>query len=470
MLTMRIAPSPVRWAKPRHELLLLALCAVAALSTVNLINVQDQSRFCLTDALAHGRLTVDHCIGRTGDRARYAGHLYSNKAPGMSLLALPAALVAGYAPTPEIPQHVGARLWFVRLFACGLPFLLAAFLVGRVCEGISRGTGGPALVTFAVGTAAAPFAVVGFDHLPAAGFGFAAFVLAWRRRPTAAGLAAGAALLCEYEAAAIVSIVGLYVALLGVRSLWRYTLGVLPGATLLAAYGYLAFGAPWRTPLPYSDNEYRAVHSTGLLGVHLPNLHSTWLVLAGPGGLLLTSPVLIMATIGLVMLWRRGMRAEAAVCALVALVFVGAECGYGDPYGGYSPLPRYLIPALPFLSVGFACAFNRLRTGTTLLAAISIATTMTFTLTWTAGYVFPHGVWGAALSIAGDVNGSWLTAHRAPNALDWLGANPALAGATAWLMGFAALAVALSPQRSLSHKRTPATALRLDEVRRLSRR
>jgi hypothetical protein len=164
------------------------------------------------------------------------------------------------------------------------------------------------------------------------------------------------------------------------------------------------------------------------------------------------------------------MRAEAAVCVLVALVFIGAECGYGDPYGGYSPLPRYLIPALPFLSVGFAGAFNRLRVGTTLLAGISIATTMTFTLTWTAGYVFPHGVWGAALSIAGDANGSWLTAHRAPNAFDWFGANPALAGAAAWLMGFAALIVALSPQRFLSHERTSATALRIDEVHRLSRR
>jgi hypothetical protein len=444
MLTIDVTPSAARWARPRNELLLLALCAVAALSTVNLINVQDQSRFCLTEALAHGRLTVDRCIGSTGDRARYAGHLYSNKAPGMSLLAMPAALIVGYVPTPELQPHVGARLWLVRLFACGLPFLLAVFLVGRVCEGISPGTGGLALVTFAVGTAAAPFAVVGFDHLPAASFGFAAFVLAWRRRPVAAGLAAGAALLCEYEAAAIVGVIGLYVALFGARSLWRYALGVLPGAALLGAYNFAAFGAPWRTPLPYSDNEYRAIHSTGLLGVHVPNLHSTSLVLAGSGGLLLTSPVLIMAAVGLVMVWRRGMRAEALVCALVSVVFIGAECGYGDPYGGYSPVPRYLIPALPFLCVGFACAFNRLRASTTLFAALSIAATMTLTLTWTAGFGFHHGVWGAVISVVSDANGSWLTRHFAPNAFAWVGANPAIAGGGAWLAGFAALVMALT--------------------------
>jgi hypothetical protein len=442
-LHAEMIPSAARWAQPRRELLLLTLCAVAALSTVNLINVQDQSRFCLTEALAHGRLTVDHCIGTTRERARYGGHLYSNKAPGMSLLALPAALLVGYAPNPDLHHIVGARLWLVRLFACGLPFLLAAFLVGRVCEGISPGTGGPALVTFAVGTAAAPFAVAGFDHLPTALFGFAAFVLAWRRRPLAAGLAAGAAMLCEYEAAAIVGILGLYVALLGTRSVWRYALGVLPGTALLGAYGFAAFGAPWRTPLPYSDNEYRAVHSTGLLGVHLPNLHSTWLVFAGSGGLLLTSPVLVMAAVGLVMVWRRGMRAEALVCASVSLVFIGAECGYGDPYGGYSPVPRYLIPALPFLCVGLACAFNRLRAATTLLAALSIAATMTLTLTWTAGFGFPHGVWGAVLSVVRDLNGGWLMGHSAPSAFAWVGAGAAVAAMGAWLAGFAALTMAL---------------------------
>jgi hypothetical protein len=71
---MSLSPAlPLSWARPRRELLLLALCAIAALSTVNLMNVQDQSRFCLTDAIAHGRLTVDDCIGLATDRARYGG-------------------------------------------------------------------------------------------------------------------------------------------------------------------------------------------------------------------------------------------------------------------------------------------------------------------------------------------------------------------------------------------------------------
>jgi hypothetical protein len=455
----RLRPGPPpRWAKPRRELLLLALCAVAALSTVNLFNVQDQSRFCLTDALSHGALTIDRCIGATKERSRYGGHLYANKAPGMSLLALPAALVVGYAPTPQIHQSVGARLWAVRLFACGLPFLLLVFLVGRVCESISAGTGAPALVTFALGTAVAPFAAVGFDHLPAAAFGFAAFVLAWRRRPLLAGLAAGAALLCEYEAAAIVGIVGVYAALFGVRALARYSLGLLPGAVLLLAYDWAAFGAPWRTPLAYSDNEYRAIHTSGIFGVHLPNLHSIRLVFIGSGGLLVISPVLLAAAVGLVLLWRRGLRAEAATCTLVTLAFVLAEAGYGDPYGGDSPLPRYLIPALPFLAVGLAPAFRRLRIPTTLLAAVSIVAMTTVTATWTMVmyHGYPDGIWSLLARVPSDGRYSWIAIHFAPNALNWLGASSLLAGTTACLAALTAFVLSLERDPSPSVAALPA--------------
>lgn len=440
----RLVPVPLGpLRRPRRELLLLTLCAVAVLSTVNLIDVQDQSRWCLTSALTHGRLTIGGCIGTTRERSIHDGHLYSNKAPGMSLLAVPAALAFRYSPSPVLHQYVGFRLWLIRLFACGLPFLLAAWLVGRVCETLRPGTGGPALVTFALGTAVAPFAVVGFDHVPTAAFAFSAFVLAWRRRDGLAGVAAGAAVLCEYEAAVIVAILAGYVALRGRRSLLRYVLGVLPGCVLLGAYDWAAFGAPWHTPLPYSDNEYRAVHTSGLLGVHLPSLHSARTVFFGSGGLLVLSPVLALAVLGLVQLWRARMRAEAAVCGLVTFAFVVAECGYGDPNGGFSPLPRYLIPCLPFLAVGLAPAFARLHTLTVALALPSIVAMMAVTLTWMVFHDYPGGVWASIISFPADRSSSLLVRALAPNALGWLGVTKMLAGAVAILSALAAFAFSL---------------------------
>src|SRR5947209_20321880 len=79
------------WRRPRHELLLLVLVAAVALSPAYVVSTQDASRLCLTRALVHGKLTIDPCAGRTLDQARYAGRSYTDKAPGLSVLAVPAA-------------------------------------------------------------------------------------------------------------------------------------------------------------------------------------------------------------------------------------------------------------------------------------------------------------------------------------------------------------------------------------------
>ncbi len=90
-LLSALEPTALPWRRIRHEWLLLTLVACVALTPVYAINSQDRSRLCLTQALEHGRLVVDHCIlSADTDRAVRAGHVYSDKAPGMSVLALPA--------------------------------------------------------------------------------------------------------------------------------------------------------------------------------------------------------------------------------------------------------------------------------------------------------------------------------------------------------------------------------------------
>src|SRR5206468_3521080 len=126
---------------------------------------------------------------------------------------------------PEGDIHV----WGVRVLTNGIAFLVCVFLIGRIAEGIAPGTGPPALVAFGLGTLMSAFAATGFDHDLTAAFGIGAFVLAWARRPGLAGLAAGAAYLVEYQAAAIVLLVLAYVALRGLHPAARYVAGVVPG-------------------------------------------------------------------------------------------------------------------------------------------------------------------------------------------------------------------------------------------------
>src|SRR5262249_12616405 len=148
--------------------------------------------------------------------------------------------------------------------------------------------------------------------------------------------------------------------------------GVLPAAVLLGAYDWAAFGAPWRLSYRYLDNVFYATsQKTGFFGIGTPHVFQAVEGLAGPGGLLVLSPVLALASVGPFLL-RREPPAEAAVCGAVTVAFVLVDCGYFSPYGGLSPGPRFLIPALPFLALGLAPAFRRAPLTTSVAAAFSV--------------------------------------------------------------------------------------------------
>ena len=378
--------------RPWHELTLLALVAVAVLLPVYIVDAQDTSRLCLSQALEHGRLSNDRCLAGSVDRARFAGHLYSDKAPGMSVIELPSAAAVRLPPMQEVHSR-GLRLWGVRVLTSGIGFLLCAFLVGRVAESLAPGRGGPVLVTFALGTLVAPLAATSFSHDVAAALAFGAFVLAWRGRHAAAGLLAGGAVVVEYPTAAIAAIIGVYIALRGARALAYFVAGLVPGAALLLTYDALAFGSPFHLSYRYKVGPNASEQARGFFGIGAPSLHSVREVMIGHGGLLLVSPVLLAAVAGLVLLARRH-PVEALVCGIVTVYFLVLEFGYFSPYGGVSPGPRFFVPALPFLALGLAPAFQRAPRVTSVLAALSIVPMLGVTLVWSANEKLRQTIWG----------------------------------------------------------------------------
>jgi hypothetical protein len=385
------------WARPRHELLLVVLVALVTLTVVQPPNTQDRSRLCLSRAIVAGRLHADRCIARseTEDFAVFRGHLYTDKAPGLSVLEIgPAEAVRLPPPAPGRWAAKGdLRLWLVHILATGLPFLACLLVVGRISEGLAPGWGGAALVVFALGTEIGALAITGFDQVLTGALAFGAFALAWARRPLAAGVVAGLALTSEYEAAAILAVLLAYVARDGVRPVALYAAAALPGVLLLGAYDWAAFGAPWHASYRYLGNGLRNEQRSGVLGIHLPTVHGTWDVLAGQKGFLVAAPVLVAAAYGLFRVWESGYRAEAAVCTTISAFFILADCGYFQPYGGLSPGPRFVGTALPFLALGLGPAFERLPRITTVLAALSIVASTALALTWQQVADYRESVW-----------------------------------------------------------------------------
>jgi hypothetical protein len=436
------------WARPRHELLLLVLVAVAALTPIYRFGEQDRSRLCLTEAIGHGRLANDACLAPGLDRASFGGHLYSDKPPGMSLLELPAAAAVRLGP-PERWASEPLRLWGVRVLSSGVAFLACVLLAGRLAEGLAPGLGAPALVAFALGTLVAPLAAGPFGHVAAAALGFGAFVLAWRRRPLAAGLLAGTAVLFEYQAALVAAILAAYVAASGLRALLRFAAGCLPAAALLGAYDTAAFGSPWHLSYRYVANRFAEDQARGLFGIGVPHAFSSYLVASGGGGLLVISPVVVAAAFGLVLLGRSHRR-EALVCGAVGVAFLALNCGYFLAYGGFSPGPRFLVPALPFVALGLGPAFARAPRLTGLLAAVSIVATTVRTLTWNNPRPEQQTLWGdiarvpygvASTAVTGDFPRSWP---------EWLGFGR---GAGVALVAAAALAAAAVSLRGVAVRR-----------------
>ncbi len=402
--------------RKRIALVAILLVGVAYATVIQSFSWNQTSHFDLIRSLNVEKTNIDQYKDNTGDEVEYKGHIYSARAPGLALFALPfydtlKAFDAEKVARSSQAQHgEDEMIYFIGLWGNVLPGLLLLLLVWRVAERFEPGYGAAAAVALGLGTMVLPLSTLLFSHVFTAFLGFAAFALMLRERdgpPTPsllalAGLAAGYAVGAEYPVFFVAAVLGLYLLsrrdTLNVRGVLTragaYIGGGIVGIVPLLLYNHYAFHS-W-THLAYSDVQ-RQKH--GFFGIDLPSLKVLITLLFDSRGLLTISPVLIMGGVGTAILYRRGKRAEALTVLGVCICYVGYNSGYYLPFGGGFMGPRFLTTMLPFLAFPLAIAFKRFPGPTIALAAVSIATTAIATITHPlVGYENETAVWTRFLS------------------------------------------------------------------------
>jgi hypothetical protein len=402
------------------------------------------SYFAMVKALHDGTAQIDAYHWETRDKSYTNGHFFSVKAPGMPFLLLPlyAGLkavggdelartaadnardsgarqwtyrglnVASYGYDFQRAQVMKRRLevqaplvWALGLLGSVLPAVGLLLLVRHVAERVRPGLGTASALALGMGTLVMPFAVQLFGHLLATFVLFAAFALLWREREgpprwgrvAAAGLLCGLAVVIEYPLALGGAILGLFALThpaatslaARARRAGIFAGGVIAGVLPLAAYNLWAFGSV--TTLSYDNAVDRqgftgrdtlGLNDGGFFGIDMPSPRVALELLIAPRGLLVLTPVVALAAAGIVLLFRRGRRAEALTIAGLSLAFYVYDTGYWLPFGGGSPGPRFLIPILPFLAIGLAEAWRRLPATTLVTAAAGAGVMIVATLTY----------------------------------------------------------------------------------------
>jgi hypothetical protein len=383
------------------------------------------------------------------DASEKNGRIYSNKAPGAALVALPGYLVARLFAGPPSAASLRPSLTLMRLAAASLPAVALALVLQGVALrlGATTARAGFSAAVLLFATPLFAYGLLLFSHALVAACLFGAWAAFFApetgrstRRDALGGALLGLAVLSEYPAIVPVTVLALCVVVPAPRRARALAVGAAPLAAVLAAYDAICFGSPFALSSAFERAAgFRDLASTGLFGIGPPSLSLFARLLLDPSkGLLVFVPLLLLWPWAFPAARSRVSRGGGLALALVPLSLLLLYAGYPNWHGGFTVGPRYLVAALPFLV--FPLAF---REGGALEAGLAGASVLACVGTTLAFPFVPPGFalpWGG--TFGGDFYGKGL---GAPNLFHLIPAVRGVAFVAPLLLVLAAAAAHFSP-------------------------
>jgi hypothetical protein len=360
--------------------------------------------------LDHSFRIDDYARDLINDKAVVQGHIYSDKAPGLSIAALPSMALthfllnrftgvnrSNYLPLHglepgdrHLPSSSFRLLTLVGTMSTSAPAtalaVAALFCLSQVL-GASRTGAFIGSLSFGLASPAFGWASAFFGHALAGALLFLGYASSFRLvllgvdrqvhllRWTLPGFLLGYSVLTEFTCAVPAILIGV-LSLVEVRQRdWRsllncltgLALGALPSAAFLLAYNTLCFGSPFS--LGYHHVVDFPEMQQGLLGVTFPRL---WVLLAlvfSPRrGILWISPILILVPWSF--FYALGdkdgrspgpRRRFLLLAALIVAYFFLLNASYAYWDGGTSVGPRHVTPCLAFAFLPFGVFWDKSR-------------------------------------------------------------------------------------------------------------
>jgi hypothetical protein len=399
--------------------------------------------------IENGTLTIDKFMYSTGDIAFYNGRFYTDKAPGMTLMALPVVTAArfylrsNYRSVSWINFDGGVTGYFIflenwaNIFTSALITALAALALYYLALRLGMGTGGAVFgaLSYGLATPAWGWATAFYGHGAAGGcliIGLTTvyFLFASReneRRDVFLGFTAGAllswAVVIELTSAPASVVIALY-GLVSVRrwerrrlarTLLAGTAGALIFISPLLIYNYSITGSVTGSLYNYTQN-FPGM-TKGFYGLTYPHPRVLVKILfSGGHGLFWLSPLLLSSPYAIYRLWKSpGRKALAITLAAVPVYYLLMNSSYVYWTGGGSTGPRFLTPALPFLCLPLAMLWTGagkyaralllvLFTLSFLISLVCVSVSMTHALDWNKNllteYLIPGFIAGDKLRIS----------------------------------------------------------------------